>query len=108
MKRKILIIGGGAREYALGRKLREDPRVSELFFSPGNGGTQSIGENVLLLDFAQIAAFTKEKMINLVLVGTEEPLVGGWRIFCKKRGWWSLDQASERACSRVLRVLPKS
>ncbi|CRF45419.1 phosphoribosylamine--glycine ligase [Helicobacter heilmannii] len=86
MKRKVLIIGGGAREYALGRKLREDPRVSELFFSPGNGGTQSIGENVLLLDFAQIAAFAKEKMIDFVLVGAEEPLVGGLADFLKDAG----------------------
>lgn len=86
MKRKVLIIGGGAREYALGRKLREDPRVSELFFCPGNGGTQSIGENVLLPDFAQIAAFAKEKMINFVLVGTEGPLVGGLADFLQEAG----------------------
>ncbi|BCZ17425.1 Phosphoribosylamine--glycine ligase PurD [Helicobacter sp. NHP19-003] len=86
MKKKILIIGGGAREYALGRKLREDPRVGELFFSPGNGGTQSIGENVLLQDFTQIAAFAKEKMINFVLIGPEEPLVGGLTDFLQEAG----------------------
>ncbi|GLH58109.1 phosphoribosylamine--glycine ligase [Helicobacter ailurogastricus] len=86
MKRKVLIIGGGAREYALGRKLKEDPRVSELFFCPGNGGTQSIGENVLLQDFAQIAAFAQEKMINLIVVGPEEPLVGGLVDVLQKAG----------------------
>ncbi|BCD45704.1 phosphoribosylamine--glycine ligase [Helicobacter suis] len=86
MKKKILIIGGGAREYALGRKLKEDTRISELYFCPGNGGTQSIGENIPLEEYTQIVDFALQKGVDLVVIGPEEPLVGGLADMLKESG----------------------
>jgi len=39
-KQRILIIGGGAREHALGWKIAQSPRCGELYFAPGNAGTK--------------------------------------------------------------------
>ncbi|MFC3847827.1 phosphoribosylamine--glycine ligase [Helicobacter baculiformis] len=77
MKKKILIVGGGAREYALGRKFREDTRVGDIYFCPGNGGTQSIGVNVPYHDHTQLVAFALDKKMDLVVIGPEAPLVEG-------------------------------
>lgn len=77
MKKKILIIGGGAREYALGRKFREDARIGDIYFSPGNGGTQSIGENVALENHEEVVRFATDKHIDLVVIGPQEPLIEG-------------------------------
>lgn len=41
---KILIIGSGGREHAIGSKLKKDGR--ELYFAPGNAGTSELGQNV--------------------------------------------------------------
>ena len=43
---KIMIIGNGAREHALAWKLRESPKVDELYAAPGNAGTASIAHNL--------------------------------------------------------------
>ena len=58
---KILIIGSGGREHAIGWKVKQSPKCGELFFAPGNGGTAGLGTNVdikatdinALLEFAQ-------------------------------------------------------
>ncbi|MBX2825780.1 MAG: phosphoribosylamine--glycine ligase, partial [Gammaproteobacteria bacterium] len=43
---KILIVGNGGREHALGWSLKQDSRVTELYFAPGNAGTARIGTNL--------------------------------------------------------------
>ena len=43
---KVLVIGNGGREHALAWKLRQSPRVSQVFIAPGNAGTAEEGENV--------------------------------------------------------------
>lgn len=76
---KILIVGSGGREHAIGWKLTQDSRVEKLYFAPGNGGTAAIGENVdiqvdeldRLLDFA----ITND--IDLTVAGPELPLTLG-------------------------------
>jgi len=44
MKKKILIIGSGGREHAISWKLKQSPRVGQLFIAPGNYGTSKAGE----------------------------------------------------------------
>ena len=39
---KVLVVGGGGREHVICWKLKQDPRVTELYCAPGNGGIASI------------------------------------------------------------------
>src|SRR5262245_47942976 len=75
-KPKVLIVGGGGREHALGWKLSLSPSKPELFFAPGNGGTAEIGQNVDIkaTDIPMILAFARREQIDLTIVGPEEPL----------------------------------
>lgn len=75
----ILLIGSGGREHAFAWKIAQSPHCNKLFIAPGNPGTAECGENVPIqaLDFEAISSFVKEKDIDMVLVGPEEPLVKG-------------------------------
>ncbi len=79
-------MGSGAREYALGRKFREDTRVGDIYFCPGNGGTQSLGVNISYSDHQQLVAFALEKKIDLIVVGATQPLVEGLSDLCQSAG----------------------
>jgi phosphoribosylamine---glycine ligase len=73
----ILIVGSGGREYAIGRALKKDAAVEKLYFAPGNGATDGLGENIAIKDYRELAAFVKAKQIDLTIVGPEAPLVEG-------------------------------
>ena len=75
----VLIIGSGGREHAIGWKLRQSPKLSNLFFAPGNAGTAEIGENIEVgvNDFEKIKQIALDQNIDLVVVGPEDPLVNG-------------------------------
>jgi phosphoribosylamine--glycine ligase len=73
----ILLIGSGGREHALAWKMKQSPLVKQLYCSPGNGGIEKVAELVPLAGDEQIIAFCKEKAIDLVVVGPEQPLVDG-------------------------------
>ncbi|ACZ11633.1 phosphoribosylamine--glycine ligase [Sulfurospirillum deleyianum] len=74
---KVMVVGSGGREYSIGLALKRDPNVSELFFAPGNGATPWLGQNVTCKDYEELAAFAKEKGIDLTVVGPETALVEG-------------------------------
>ena len=75
----ILVIGSGGREHALCWKIRQSPLCDTLYCAPGNGGIAAIAECVPLapMDFDAVVAFCREKEIGFVVVGPEDPLVGG-------------------------------
>ena len=75
----ILVIGSGGREHALCWKIRQSPLCDTLYCAPGNGGIAAIAECVPLapMDFDAVIAFCREKEIGFVVVGPEDPLVGG-------------------------------
>ncbi len=75
----ILLIGGGGRESAIAWKLKQSPRLSNLYIAPGNGGTASLGQNVALdpNDHAKVCDFIVANGVDMVVVGPEEPLVKG-------------------------------
>ncbi|MGJ7030543.1 phosphoribosylamine--glycine ligase [Niabella hirudinis] len=79
---KILVLGSGGREHALAWNMQQRGN-HELFIAPGNPGTAVLGTNVNLgiNDFAEIGIFCREKDIEMVVVGPEEPLVKGIRDF---------------------------
>jgi len=75
----ILILGSGGREHAFSWKIAQSTKCDQLYIAPGNAGTAALGQNVALdvNDFDGIAAFVREKSIQLVVVGPEDPLVRG-------------------------------
>ncbi len=76
---RVLLVGGGAREHALAWKLRQSPRLTDLFVAPGNAGTAAIAENLPLPanDIEGLAHRARELHADLVVVGPEEPLARG-------------------------------
>jgi len=75
----ILLLGSGGREHALAWKISQSPKLSKLFIAPGNAGTESIGVNVNLSIhvFDDIKRFVLENKVDMVIVGSEAPLVTG-------------------------------
>ena len=85
---KILLLGSGGREHALAWKIAQSNKCEKLYIAPGNAGTASVGENVSIKvnDFEGIKAFCLKKGITMVVVGPEDPLVGGIFDFFKNDG----------------------
>lgn len=77
--KSILILGSGAREYAIGKKILQSPKCKKVFFAPGNGGTNFLGENIEInpLNVDEIINIVNEKKIDLVVIGPEAPLASG-------------------------------
>ena len=76
---KILVIGSGGREHALGWRLAQSPKVSRVFVAPGNAGTAR-EEGLYNLDLHTIpewVAFAKADGIHATVVGPEGPLAAG-------------------------------
>jgi len=76
---RILVIGSGGREHAIVVALSRSPHKPEVFCAPGNGGTASIATNLDIdtRNLSALATWASENMIDLVVVGPEEPLVRG-------------------------------
>ncbi len=75
----VLLIGSGGREHALAWKLAASPMLTKLYATPGNPGIAGLAEIVALdvADHAAVAAFCRDKVIGLVVIGPEAPLVDG-------------------------------
>jgi len=76
---KILIIGSGGREHALGWKISQSPLLKKLYCAPGNAGTQTIAENVPIgaEDIQGLVDFASREKMDLTVVGPEVPLTLG-------------------------------
>ena len=76
---KILLLGGGGREHALAWKIAQSNKCSKLFIAPGNAGTANCGENIDIKadDFESLKKFCVNNIIDIVVVGPEDPLVKG-------------------------------
>ncbi len=76
---KIFVIGGGGREHALIWKLKQSTSVDRIFCAPGNAGTAAIAENVAIAasDLPQLRAFAKQNVVDLTVVGPDDPLASG-------------------------------
>jgi len=87
-KLRILVVGQGGREHALGWQLSQSPLVKKIFFAPGNSGTENLGENINIKvdEIEKLADFAKKEKIDLIIVGPELPLVLGIVDFFQKKG----------------------
>ncbi|MDP8266610.1 MAG: phosphoribosylamine--glycine ligase [Candidatus Aceula meridiana] len=76
---RVLVIGSGGREHALVWKLKQSPKVKEIFCIPGNGGTASIANSadIKVDDIDGLCDFALKEKIDLTVVGPEIPLVAG-------------------------------
>ena len=77
---RVLLVGSGGREHALGWKLAASPRVTELLSLPGNPGLADLGpivEGVSPLDVGAVAAIARVHRVDLVVIGPEAPLAAG-------------------------------
>ena len=93
----VLIIGSGGREYSIGLALSKDSQVSKLYFAPGNGMSDTLGENVSIKDYNELADFAHEKNIDLTIVGPEAPLVDGVVDIFKAKGLTIFGPSKEAA-----------
>lgn len=76
---KIMVIGGGGREHAVIKKLKENKTIEEIFALPGNGGIASDATCVPIAatDIASIVDFARENKIDYAVVTPDDPLVLG-------------------------------
>ena len=75
----VLILGAGGREHTLAWKLKQSPKLKQLFVAPGNAGTSEIAINLAIgvNDFPAIKQVVLSERINMLIVGPEDPLVNG-------------------------------
>ena len=76
---KVLVVGSGGREHALGWKLKQSPLVSELISAPGNPGLEELGRCVAIKaeNASEIAAFAAREQVGLVVIGPEAAAAAG-------------------------------
>ena len=76
---KVLIVGSGGREHAIATAVNKSPKVDKIYCAPGNAGIGQIAECVPIkaMEFDKIVSFSKDNNIDLVIVGMDDPLVGG-------------------------------
>lgn len=75
----ILIVGSGGREHAIAMSVANSPRAGKIYCAPGNAGISAVAECVPIgaMEFEKLVSFAKENKIDLVIVGMDDPLVGG-------------------------------
>lgn len=75
----ILVVGGGGREHAIIKKLRENPSVESIYALPGNGGIAALAKCVPTgaTDIEAIVSFAKQNGVDFAVVAPDDPLVLG-------------------------------
>lgn len=76
---KVLVVGGGGREHAIIKKIKENSKVEKIYALPGNGGIAADAEcvNIGASEIDKICAFAKENKIDFAVVAPDDPLVLG-------------------------------
>ena len=76
---KIMVVGGGGREHAIIKKIKENPSVEKIYALPGNGGMSGDAElvNIGAKDIDAIVKFAVDNSIDFAVVAPDDPLVLG-------------------------------
>ncbi len=76
---KIMVVGGGGREHAIIKKIKENKEVEKIYALPGNGGMAKDAElvNIGATDIEKIVEFALENKIDYAVVAPDDPLVLG-------------------------------
>ena len=75
----LLVVGGGGREHAIIKKLRENPEIDVIYALPGNGGIAHDAQCVPIkaTDIPGIVGFAAENQVDYAVVAPDDPLVLG-------------------------------
>ncbi len=75
----VLIVGSGGREHAIAAAVKKSPKVEKLYCAPGNGGIAALARCVPIgaMEFDRLVEFASDNQVDLVIVGMDDPLVGG-------------------------------
>ena len=76
---KVLVVGSGGREHVICWKLKQDPRVTELYCAPGNGGIASVATcvDIKANEIEKLVSYAKDGKFDLVFIAPEDPLALG-------------------------------
>lgn len=76
---KLLVVGGGGREHAIIKKLKENKSIEEIYALPGNGGiaADAVCVGIGATDIPGIVGFAREHRIDYAVVAPDDPLVLG-------------------------------
>jgi len=101
---KVLVIGSGGREHALGWSIAQSRDVSEVLYAPGNAGTglEEKGRNVSVdvskkENFKALADLIKSEEIGLTVVGPEGPLADGLVDYLNSQGYQKVFGPTQKA-----------
>ena len=107
---KVLVVGGGGREHAIIRKLKESKEISEIFALPGNGGMYKDATAVSIgaKDIDTIVKFAVDNKIDYAVVAPDDPLVLGCVNALEKVGIPAFGPRAEAAIIEGSKVFSKN
>lgn len=107
---KVLVVGGGGREHAIIRKLKESKKISEIHALPGNGGMHkdAICVQIGAKDIDAIVKYAKENEIDYAVVAPDDPLVLGCVNALKDAGIPAFGPTKEAAIIEGSKVFSKN
>ena len=106
---KVLVVGGGGREHALIRKIKESSKVDEIFCTPGNGGISYDAKcfDVSATDIDGVVDLAKKLSVDLVVVAPDDPLVAGMVDALNDAGFKTFGPRANAAIIEGSKVLSK-
>ena len=107
---KIMVVGGGGREHAIIKKLRENPAIETIYALPGNGGiaADAVCVNIGATDIDGIVRFAVENKIDYAVVAPDDPLVLGCVDALEEKGIPCFGPRSEAAIIEGSKVFSKN
>lgn len=107
---KILVVGGGGREHAIIKKLKENQAIDVIYALPGNGGIAADAQcvNIGATDIDNIVKFAVENSIDYAVVAPDDPLVLGCVDALEEKGIPCFGPRSEAAIIEGSKVFSKN
>ncbi|MBQ4067557.1 MAG: phosphoribosylamine--glycine ligase [Clostridia bacterium] len=98
---KILVVGGGGREHAIIKKIKENKNVTEIFALPGNGGMTADATcvDIKATDLDSIVKFAVDNAVDYAVVAPDDPLVLGCVDALEEKG---IPCFGPRACAAII------
>ena len=106
----VLVVGGGGREHAIVKKLRENPSVEQIFCCPGNGGiaADAVCAPVGATDIEGMVAYAKEHAVDFAVVAPDDPLVLGMADALREAGIATFGPSKAAAAIEGSKVFAKN